>query len=240
MTEQTYALASDGVYGQTNGVYADSLSAIPDSGLLHRYDATELSLNDGDSVSTWTDQQADDDLTAGAAPTYKTGVINGNAVVRFDGVDDYLDVAFADESQPFHVFLALQWTFVDGGNRYVFDGETNRAYFSARDNNSADEWRISTASGATVAGGSLDTNFHIHGLLFNGGSSSVRNDGSEVATGDAGGNALDGITAGATRSQTSHAEADVGEILVYGEEKSGTGLDDVESYLADKWGVALS
>jgi hypothetical protein len=33
MTEQTYALAEDGVYGQANGVYQDALSTIPDNEL---------------------------------------------------------------------------------------------------------------------------------------------------------------------------------------------------------------
>lgn len=51
-------------------------------------------LNDGDPVTTWSDSsgQANNATQATAAkkPTYKTGILSGKPVVRFDGVDDEL------------------------------------------------------------------------------------------------------------------------------------------------------
>jgi hypothetical protein len=56
--------------------------------------ADSLALSDGDPVGTWTDSSGTSNdatqATAGFKPLYKTGIINGKPVVRFDGVDDYL------------------------------------------------------------------------------------------------------------------------------------------------------
>ena len=53
-----------------------------------------LALSDGDPVVTWPDQSGNgNDVTqpvAAARPTFRTAVINGEPVVRFDGVDDVL------------------------------------------------------------------------------------------------------------------------------------------------------
>jgi len=52
-------------------------------------------LNDGDAVGTWSDQSGNGydatQPTSAKRPIYKTGILNGKPVVRFDGVDDQLD-----------------------------------------------------------------------------------------------------------------------------------------------------
>ena len=62
------------------------------TGLVAWYKADALSLNDGDAVATWTDSSGNsNDATQGtgsAQPTFKTSIINGKPVVRFDGGDD--------------------------------------------------------------------------------------------------------------------------------------------------------
>jgi hypothetical protein len=71
-------------------------SQTPDqiAGLKLWLEADSLSLSDGDPVGTWTDQSGTSNnatqATAGFKPLYKTGIINGKPVVRFDGADDYL------------------------------------------------------------------------------------------------------------------------------------------------------
>lgn len=51
-------------------------------------------LVDADPVTTWPDKSADANnvaqATAAAKPTYRTAILNGKPVVRFDGVDDNL------------------------------------------------------------------------------------------------------------------------------------------------------
>jgi hypothetical protein len=69
------------------------------SGLLMWYKADSLGLNDGDSIATWADsgtRGANATQTiAGSKPIYKTNIINGKPVVRFDGTDDYLNITSA-------------------------------------------------------------------------------------------------------------------------------------------------
>ena len=49
--------------------------------------------SDGDSISTWSDQSGNgNDLSVGSNyPTYKTAIINGKPVVRFNGTSNHLD-----------------------------------------------------------------------------------------------------------------------------------------------------
>lgn len=211
---------------------------IPDSGDLHaRFDATELSLSDGDSVTTWGDATGNGhDLTDGGfSPNFQTNVINGNPVVRFDGVDDFLDVAFSALSQPNQIFGVFQLTTLPSGNNSMWDSEgADRETFVV--NADDDDWQI--FAGSNVRGGSLDTDPHIHAALFDGPSSTVRIDGTEVASGDTGAQSLDGFTLGSDNDQRAFVAVDVGEVLIYPQDKSGV-QSDVESYLSDKWGVTL-
>ncbi len=58
--------------------------------------ADSLVLNDGDSVSTWTDSSGSGTNVTGVTttrPLYKTGIINGLPSVLFDGTDDFLNSA---------------------------------------------------------------------------------------------------------------------------------------------------
>ena len=59
----------------------------------------ETGLSDGDAVSTATDWGALEknlvQATEAAKPTYKTGILNGQPVYRFDGVDDFFAAASA-------------------------------------------------------------------------------------------------------------------------------------------------
>lgn len=68
------------------------------AGLKLWLDASQITgLNDGDAVATWSDVSGNGrDFTQGTAsarPIYKTAILNGKPVVRFDGVDDKLSRA---------------------------------------------------------------------------------------------------------------------------------------------------
>src|SRR5262245_37132262 len=82
------------------------------SGLVVWLRADALGLNDGDPVGTWTDGSGNGrDLTQATAakkPTYKTNIVNGKPVVRFDGVDDRLKAAGFTWNQPEHVLAVLK------------------------------------------------------------------------------------------------------------------------------------
>jgi len=62
------------------------ITGLPTEDIVHRYDAAEISADDGDSVSTWVDQTGNDDLTGHAS--YAELGINNNPSIEADGVDD--------------------------------------------------------------------------------------------------------------------------------------------------------
>lgn len=65
------------------------------AGASFHYDARRLSLSDGTGVQTFTDLAGTNDATqatSGNRPLFKTNILNGNPVVRFDGVDDFLSL----------------------------------------------------------------------------------------------------------------------------------------------------
>ena len=62
------------------------VSAIPDSGLLHEWDARQLS-----SASTFDDQVGTNDLTAAGSPSLVSDGINGRQSVLTDGSEDGYD-----------------------------------------------------------------------------------------------------------------------------------------------------
>lgn len=77
------------------------------SGLVAWYKAdAETGLNDGDPVSTMTDQSGSGNNATGtltARPTYKINIVNSKPVYRFDGINDRMDTG---------VFQGATWIFV--------------------------------------------------------------------------------------------------------------------------------
>lgn len=84
------------------GVIAQSADFIPTdiSDCELWLDANQITgLNDGDSVTTWSDESGNShdatQSTAGYKPTYETNEINSLPTVRFDGTDDFLTLGTA-------------------------------------------------------------------------------------------------------------------------------------------------
>lgn len=84
------ALVQSGRFGTAAFVPTDI------SGIKLWLKADALSLADNDPISTFTDQSGSgNDFTAagGARPTFKTAVLDGRAIARFDGSDDQMSPA---------------------------------------------------------------------------------------------------------------------------------------------------
>lgn len=66
------------------------------SGLKAWYDASSIAQSDGTSVSAWLDKSGNEahmyQSTSASQPVYKTNQLNSKPVVRFDGVDDFLNL----------------------------------------------------------------------------------------------------------------------------------------------------
>jgi hypothetical protein len=189
-------------------------------------------LADGDPVSTFTDRTA---LTAGfvasstARPLYKTNIINGRPVLRFDGVNDAMTCALA-YSQPATILVVAE---MRNGGRLI-DGANNpsMAFTAERSGN------VSTYAGSFVdVAQSLPTGMHLWTLIFNGASSSIRKDGTQVSTANPGTNAQTTSRIGSIWNSTGFSDADVAEFVVYSHALTTTELATVEGLLRTKYGL---
>lgn len=85
--------------------------ALPQSGMVLHLDVASLSgLNDGDPVSAgWTDESGlgNDALAGTAAPSYVADAGSGYPAVRFNGVDQYLEVAGLSTGPQASVFIVF-------------------------------------------------------------------------------------------------------------------------------------
>jgi hypothetical protein len=201
-------------------------SFIPDRGDLHaRYDARQLSLSDGDPVTTWPDETGNgNDLTAGTAPVYKTNVIDGQPAVRFDSTNnEFLTASFSTLSQPNHIFVLCDHD-SDEGN--VVDSTDSNNRHALGTNNG--DWLL--FAGDTVSDGPRAAGFEIVGGLFDGGNSVIRVDGIQEGSGNAGGDGMNGMTVGAQQGPILFIDVDIVEILVYSTDKSSI-VSEVETHL---------
>lgn len=157
--------------------------------------------------------------------------INGNLVMDFDGSDDYIRSIWT-LAQPFTVIAVVQsdttsLTHFFIGNHSSQNGMGIAGALSA--------WYMNLGSSFEVFGGTIDTNPHYVVFIADGASSSIRVDGVEVATGDAGTGTLGFSTSmrigGASSAR--YWDGGVGDLAVFNAALSGTPLADAEAWLDD-------
>ena len=89
--------------------FAPSGITLPDNTVAH-YDASKLSLNDGDTVSVWPDEQGDNDLDIQTgSPTYVESGINGNPAIEFNGDGDALEGTGLSVTQPNTTYVVFEY-----------------------------------------------------------------------------------------------------------------------------------
>ena len=208
--------------------------AIPDN-TVARYDASQLSLTDGDTVSVWPDEQGDNDLDIQTgSPTYVESGINGNPAIAFDG--DGLEGTGFSVTQPNTTYLVFEYqSGFDGGR---VSGVSERQITAWADSNK-EKWQ--TYAGSKVDG-STDIGIQQMTAVFDGGNSITREDGVETSVGDAGTNDLGGLSVGFDswgynndgEDNRNYADAYVSEIVLV---NSGSVDLDFETQLLEKWGI---
>jgi len=209
---------------------------IPDSDLLQaRYSEKDLSLSDGDPVSTFTDETGNGNDLTGTAATFRANALNGNPVVRFDGVDDDLNTTFSSTlSQPNYIFMVARQRSAPADNFWIWGANDGFGVRQDLLTSSAPEYQL--FAGSFFNDGAPDTNAHIFGGVFDGASSAIRLDGTQTATGDGGADGMPGARIGYHSGADSYFDIDVGEWLIYDSQPS---IPAVASYLSDEWGITI-
>lgn len=228
----------------------------PDSidGLVLWLDADAIEwLDDGQPVETWEDLSGAGNhatqATEASRPTYKTGILNGKPVVRFDGADDILansSPALPSGSDARTVFAVFERK--SAGTNVIFDygTQSNGQRFGLVVNHSVPEtsvawwghrWGVAdsftgfTAMTVLVPDGVSNTNgasIYIDGVpLLSSGTTSGSVQALNTVLGE--------MRVGGHLSNAS-SEVDIAEILIYDRALSGSEREDVEAYLMAKYG----
>lgn len=177
------------------------------------YAARLESYADNDPTPALTDRgtHGNNASAAGAArPTFKTGVINGLPVARFDGVANTMQSVFA-LSQPTVVFVVCRFLSVYASVTYVYDGVTGSHLVK----------RTSAVKLSAYGGsGQIDAtttpqSWHIATTVFNGVSSSHAIDNDAPIAGSLGTNPAGGVTLGSSSFPALFGNIDIAEFMVY-------------------------
>jgi len=200
---------------------------IPDSqDLQARYDFTK----ENGTVPITDQTNNGNDLDQGGYSGVSV-TINGVQAGDFDGTDDIAQTNWSALSQPYSIFIVYEYRTTNDFDRLWSDFDLSPLV--EQELTGRNEWRVN--AGSSLEGGTPDTSPHVSSIVINGANSIHRIDQSQVASGDAGTNSLEGFSIGAQGDGTNFSDVKLGEILIYTNDKSGK-FFEIESYLSDKWG----
>lgn len=210
---------------------------------------------DGQPVTTWTDKSSSGLNATGsstARPIYKTSIINGKPVVRFDGSNDILETAALDLSATDKVTVFVVASASAGSNGVFLEMSTtidsqtdsfllwrpasNKGAVALRGNIGVSDW--TTTSNLTTTPfrltGFYDKSLssgeayaHVNGSL----DGSIGNNSNN--SGNFGNRA---IYIGSRFGAVAPLAGDIAEIIVYSGIISGADLTAINSYLSTKYG----
>jgi hypothetical protein len=232
--------------------------------LVQRHRASDITgVTDGGVISTWNDTALDDGLaqhtSASGDPRWLDGVANGHAVVRFDGDTDECRAAQIPGINPlgsFAYFIVLRANggqdnggVTDGNGDYMFDRHqipsgTPLVSLKAVGSRFGFQQRYDTGGiGGPVSSTAISqTNFQIVTLRRNrpAGLFELWVDGVREATTADNGSALTPPAMNIGRHSTATGNGftgDVAELLMYDDLLDPTEMEEVFTYLADRYGT---
>jgi hypothetical protein len=239
ITETTMTTISGDIVSQMASATFNK-DTIPD--LVRWWKADALILNDNDLVASWTDSSdTGDDATAASTdrPTYKTNIINGHPVVRFNGTNT---MAFTELTDIKTVFIVSAKDNVTNNNVLLGHSSNGSSYIADSYGGSTRDY--ATANGVSAYGGK-DTGatiFHTtttHILYVNGGYfMRVLSFGVAGAWVDQGISTFGLDRIGDYTSGTTYDfDGDIAEILIYNRSLSDFERAQIEGYLNAKYNV---
>jgi hypothetical protein len=228
----------------TSGISSIVYPAVGIAGMVAWYDASQISgIASGTSLSTWTDLSGlGHHVTSSLVtqqPLYITNIQNGLPVVRFEGINTFLQGTFT-LNQPETVAITFSYQTTATNAKAVFDGKTSTAMLL--DNVSAS---IPATGGTRLVSGSAiqdiastitNGNFYLMTGIFNNGSASTLFISSSFSTsGIVGTTGAGGFTLAARGGGGSNARVDIGEVAIFNVALTPTDRGILEKYLKAKW-----
>lgn len=215
------------------------------SGLVVWYDSQFKTLN-GSNVSALLDQGPNsDDITQSTAadqPLWNSSDsdFNNQPSIQGDTVSEFMDIsAFTggDVAQPSTIVTVAKFISVVSF-RFMYDSDNN-SFRQTMFLDSGGPWGI--FAGTTLSGGTGDTSPHIFIAIFNGASSKLYVDGgTAVLSGDAGTQAMRGLTICARNLPANYSDVKMAEKVIYDNEVSASDLNDLGSHYDSKYGITYT
>ena len=212
------------------------------AGLVAWYDASDLStITDAGAgaVSQWADKSGNGNHvtqgTAGLRPTTGIRTQNGLNVIDFDGGDWLVSADIADVAQPVTLAAVAMPDNLDDAAHNVWGnapGLGNQPSFNVN----GGVWRM--YAGTPVVSAVPDTAVpRLVVAVFNGASSLLRINGSQVVSGDAGANPLRILSLGSNEGTSQFWDGWIAEAIAVEGAVAGSDLTNLESYLNAEWAV---
>ena len=201
------------------------------------------SATDEGQITQWTDKSDfahNANPNGGSAkPTYENTVLQGGyGYLEFDGNDNLSINPFTaiTSASAFTVFFVSKLNTTTGTQYFGSTNEGGLSIYSDGTN-----FKANVASG-TATGPAIDTNWHVHTLVYDGANTSLtyRLDKGNDATAPPGGTTqatTDTYYIGARDPSTSNLTGYIGEVIMFNKALGATEYANVENYLSNKWGL---
>lgn len=212
--------------------------------------ADALALNDGDAVGTWTDSSGNGkdatQATSAKKPVFKTAIRNGLPVIRFDGVDDWLQTPNITWGTTVSIFVVCTTTSTANGDVVnIYSNAIGSVYEMRVDGSSQIAFRPSDTGGGTceaTKGITILTGswFYCAGVRAAGSSTAYVN-GSAGSTNSGCATQRSGdspVSIGEFSLGFQFFGGDVAEIVIYNAALGTSDRQGIEDYLYNKWFVA--
>lgn len=224
---------------------------MPVTDYFFRFDAMELGIENGSSVTEWSDlsgngnhvYQSDSSLQ----PVYLAEGLNGRPTVRFEGT--YLESGLfqLDNTDAFTVFVVTNTDARESSARIMSIGEN--------DQSSSEAYYISFSGGrqsvgSVLPGGerygtAIDGNPRLYTANYNGAENSIyvngASSGSISVTGDLGAHNSLGVGRRVTSSSSTSGilpyYGEISEIIYFSRDLNASEMSALNTYLMDKWGI---
>lgn len=170
-------------------------------------------------------------------PTFKTGIVNGLPVLRFDGTNDVLKTTNAtpNVAQPITAFIVVNFSSV-AGVRVIYDSTIGNRILSYLDTN------LKIFAGA-IYGSSASlsaSTWYVIVSKFNTVNSFSRVNGTQSASGDAGAQSQDyNISVGASPDNSNPFAGDIAEIGFYSAALTDQEILDLELGFRTKYAITF-
>lgn len=211
--------------------FLPAFPAAPDA--QARFDARNLSLNDGDAVSTWSDTVNGNDLSSvNSAPIYRESGVNGKPGIAFND-SQRLEANFT-VTVPYSVFVSGRFDNTGSNNEFMWSQDFNSTFVGFI--NKDGQYQFKSNGTGNPKFGSSDTNNHIFHTTVEGSNQEQYVDQSSIGSSSFGASNSNGFSVGGSYNSSDIGEVTITELILY-EGTQSSNQTDIANFLDRDLGI---